>query len=268
MNLKQIQAKSCLTKSKLTDYVINPYTGCSHSCRYCYADFIKRFQNIPDNWGEFVYAKVNCPELLIMEIVKAKPGHIFMSSVCDCYMPEEGKFQLTRKILEILTRTKKFDIEILTKSALVKRDFDLIKKMNAELGMSINQLDEKTARIIEPLASPPKIRLETLKLAHDQGIRTFGFISPVLPGITDLEEIFKEMNNVKVSYVWVELFNMRKSAIDKMLPVYKKYFPEKLIEFETARNNQPAWHHKIREQVNKLSKKYNVKVRKVVVHGE
>ncbi|MFA6022603.1 MAG: DUF5131 family protein [Candidatus Pacearchaeota archaeon] len=268
MKIKEIQVKTCLNKSKLTDYVINPYTGCSHGCKYCYADFIKRFQNIPDKWGEFVFAKVNCPELLEKELEKSKPGHIFMSSVCDCYMPEESKFQLTRKILEILSKNKKFDVEILTKSAFVKRDFDLLKKLNAELGMSINQLDEKIAQILEPMASPPRLRLETLKEAKEKGIITFGFISPVLPGISNLKEIFRELSKAKVSYVWVELFNMRKSAIDKMLPFYKKYFPKELEEFEWAKNNQKLWHEKVRKEVAELSKKFSVKVKEVVVHGE
>jgi DNA repair photolyase len=215
MKVKEIQAKTCMTKSKLTDYVINPYTGCSHGCRYCYADFIKRFQNIPDNWGEFVFAKINCPELLKEEIEKNKPGHIWLSSVCDCYMPEEEKFKLTRRILEISVNSNKkdkFTFEILTKSALVRRDFDLLKKLNVELGMSINQLDEKIAKVIEPFASSPMERIETLKLAKQQGIKTFGFISPVLPGIADLEGVFRELSKAGVDYVWVELFNMRKSA--------------------------------------------------------
>src|SRR4030042_5744778 len=116
MNVKEIQVKSCMTKSKLTDYVINPYTGCEHACKYCYADFIRRCQNIQDKWGDFVFAKVNCPELLIKELEKNKPGHIWMSSVCDCYMPIEEKYRLTRKILEIIANSHyktKFTIEIL-----------------------------------------------------------------------------------------------------------------------------------------------------------
>jgi|TARA_Y100000310_G_scaffold301898_1_gene338749 DNA repair photolyase len=271
MKIKEIQAKTCMTKSKLTDYVINPYTGCSHGCKYCYADFIKRFQNIPDKWGEFVFAKVNCPELLLKEIEKNKPGHIWLSSVCDCYMPEEGKFKLTRKILEIFVNFKnkdKFTFEVLTKSALVKRDFDLLKKLNVDLGMSINQLDEKVSRIIEPLASPPKERIGTLKLAKKQGIRTFGFISPVLPGISKLEEVFRELSKVKVSYVWVELFNMRKSAVDKILPIYKDKFPNALEEFEWARKNQDEWYGALKKQIDDLSKKYNLRVKEIVRHDK
>ena len=269
MITKEIQAKSCITKSKLTDYVINPYTGCSHGCKYCYADFIKRFQNIPDKWGEFVYAKVNCPEILDKELEKNK-GHIFMSSVCDCYQPIEAKYKLTRKILEKIVKSKfknNFEIEILTKSALVKRDFDLLKELNIELGMSVNQLDEKIARIIEPLASPPQERIETLRQAKKQGIKTFGFISPVLPGITNLEEVFSALSKVGVDYVWVELFNMRKSAVDKMLPVYKEFFANRLEEFEWAKNNQKAWHDKVRKEARALEKKYNLRIKEVVVHG-
>jgi len=271
MKIKEIAVKTCMTKSKLSDYVINPYTGCSHGCKYCYADFIKRFQNIPDKWGEFVFAKTNCPELLEKEIEKNRPGQIFMSSVCDCYMPEEENFKLTRKILEVFSKSglkAKFEIEILTKSALVRRDFDLLKELDIELGMSVNQLDEEVARIIEPLASSPGERLETLKEAKAKGIKTFGFISPVLPGLCNLEEVFSALKEAGAGYVWVELFNMRGSAIDKMLPVYRKYFPDKLAEFEWARANQKEWHDKARKEAGELENKFRLNIRDVVVHGE
>ena len=178
MKIKEIECKSCLTKSKLSDYVINPYVGCAHSCKYCYAVFIKRFQNISEPWGDFCYPKVNCPELLEKELAKNKPGHIWLSSVTDCYNPLEAKYKLTRKILETISNSPykdKFTIEILTKSALVKRDFDLLKKLNAELGMSVNNLDTKTARILEPFASSPKLRIKTLKEAKDKEIKIYGF---------------------------------------------------------------------------------------------
>jgi DNA repair photolyase len=271
MNIKEILSKTCMTKSKLSDYVINPYTGCSHACKYCYADFIKRFQNIPDTWGEFVFAKTNCPELLEKEVKRNKAGYVFISSVCDCYMPEEGKFKLTRKILEVFSQSpykSNFKLEILTKSALVRRDFDLLKDLDVNLGMSVNQLDEKTAKILEPLASPPQKRIDSLKEAHDKGIRTFGFISPVMPGVTQLDKVFSALKEVGVSYVWVELFNMRKSAVDKMLPVYKKDFHEELAEFKWAQANQRAWHCKVRNEALELEKKYNLKIRAVVVHGQ
>jgi DNA repair photolyase len=269
METKEIQCKTCMTKSKLTDYVVNPYTGCQHACRYCYADFIRRFQNIKTNWGEFAYAKINCPDLLAKELEKNKPGNIFMASVCDCYMPLDGKYQLTRKILEIISKSpykNKFTMEILTKSALVKRDLDLLKKINVELGCSINTLDEKTARLIEPLASPPRERINALKEAKKQGIRVFGFISPVLPGITDLEEIFKELSFC--NYVWVELLNTRKTILDRFIPFINKNFPEKIEDFEFAIKNPEEYYNKIKAEVTKLEKKYNLKVKELVRHSK
>ena len=269
MEVKEIKCKSCMTKSKLTDCVINPYTGCQHGCKYCYAVFIKRFQDIKEEWGEFVHAKINCPEILEEELKKNKPGHIWMSSVTDCYLPLEGKYQLTRKILEIIAKSpykNKFSIEILTKSALIKRDFDLIKQLNAEIGCSINTLDEKTSRILEPFASSPKERIKTLKEAKEQGIKVYGFISPVFPGITNLEELFKELSFCE--YVWVELLNTKKSVLDRLMPVIEKNFPDKVKDFEFAINNSEEYFTKIKKQVEELSKKYRLKVMKVVRHDK
>jgi DNA repair photolyase len=273
MKVKEINAKSCMTKSKLTDYVINPYTGCSHSCFYCYADFIRRFQNIKEDWGTFVYAKINSPQLLVKELKKNKPGNIWLSSVCDCYQPAEKEYELTRKILEIIANSSdknKFTIELLTKSSLVERDFDIIKNIGnrIELGMSLGLTDDKIARIIEPNASLPSERLATLKKAHVYGIKTYGFISPVLPGIADLDEIFKKLKEAQVDYVWVELLNIRKTLLDKMLSFVKKNLPDKLPAFEEMIENYSDYVKNRREEIKKLEKKYNLKVKEVVVHGE
>jgi DNA repair photolyase len=269
MIIKEINSKSCMTKSKLTDYVINPYTGCQHGCKYCYADFIRRFQGIKHKWGEFVYAKTNCPELLEKELEKNKPGHIWLSSVCDCYMPIETKFKLTRKVLETISKSQyknKFTIEILTKSALVKRDFDIIKQLNVELGCSINSLDEKATRLIEPLTSAPKERIKALKEAKKQGIKVFGFISPVLPGITKLEELFKELSFC--NYVWIELLNTRKSNMTRLMPTIKKHFPEKLKDFEFAMNHQKEYYQNLTKEAKALEKKYNLKIKEIVRHDK
>jgi len=269
MIIKEIQCKNCMTKSKLTDYVINSYTGCQHGCKYCYADFIRRFQNIKDKWGDFVYPKVNCPDLLEKELEKNKPGNIWLASVCDCYMPLEGKYKLTRKILEIISKSKskyKFTIEILTKSALVKRDFDILKTLNVELGCSINTLDEKASRLIEPLASTPRERINALKQAKEQGIKVYAFIAPVFPGITNLEELFKELSFC--DYVWVELLNMRKSMLSTFLPFIKEKFPNKLKDFEFAINSQEEYYKKLEKEVRILERKYSLKVKEIVRHDK
>lgn len=267
MKIKEVKCKSCMTKSKLTDYVINPYTGCQHSCKYCYATFIKRFQNIKEDWGNFVHVKINCPELLEKELEKNKPGNIWLSSVTDCYLPLEAKYKLTRKILEIISKSpykNKFSVEVLTKSKLIRRDFDLLKKLNAVVGCSINTLDEKAARAIEPFASSPKERIEVLKEAKELGIKVFGFISPVLPEITNLEEIFRELNFC--GYVWVEILNIKPSVLQGLMPVIKKEFPDKVEDFEYMIKNYEEYCEKIKKEVDELSRKYKLKVIDVVMH--
>ncbi|MFZ5955240.1 MAG: SPL family radical SAM protein [Nanoarchaeota archaeon] len=269
MIIKEINAKNCLTKSKITDYVINPYMGCQHDCKYCYAVFMKRFQNINDDWGKFVYAKINCPELLKKELEKNKPGYIWMSSVCDCYQPIESKYKLTRKILETIKNSPakdKFEIGILTKSALVKRDFDIMKDLNVEIGLSINTLNESFSKKIEPSASLPKLRIETLKQAKESGFRTYGFISPVLPGITDLEELFRELQFC--DYVWIELLNTKKSVLDRLMPIIKKDFPDKMKNFELMLNNYADYYSTIKKQARELEKDYKLKIKEIVVHNQ
>ncbi len=257
-----------MTKSKLTDYVINPYTGCQHGCKYCYATFMKRFQNIKEDWGEFIHVKVNCPELLKKELEKNKPGHIWMSSVTDLYTPIEAKYKITRKILETIANSpykNKFSIEILTKSALVRRDFDVLKELNVDLGMSINTLDENVTKIIEPMAALPKERIKTLKQAKEKGIKVYAFISPVLPGITNLEELFKELNFCE--YAWVELLNTKPSVIERLMPVIKKHFPEKMKDFDFAINHPKEYFEKVKKEAKQLEKKYGLRVHDIIEHN-
>lgn len=267
MKIKEIYAKKCMTKSKLSDYVINPYTGCLHGCKYCYAIFIKKFQNIREDWGDFVYAKVNCPELLEKELKENKPGHIWMSSVTDCYSPIEGRYRLTRRILETISKSpyrNKFKIEVLTKSALVRRDFDLLKELDAEIGCSINTMDANISRVIEPFASLPKERIKVLREAKEHGIKVYGFISPVMPGITDLNELFSELSFC--NYVWVEILNIKKSVLDGLLPVIEKNLPDKLPEIRYMIGNYYEYCEKIRKEAKELEKKHKLKVRDVVIH--
>jgi DNA repair photolyase len=87
MIVREVQAKTILSVSKIHDYVVNPYTGCQHACSYCYASFMKRFTGHQEPWGEFVDAKINAPELLSKEILKKKVGTVWVSGVCDPYQP-------------------------------------------------------------------------------------------------------------------------------------------------------------------------------------
>ena len=190
MAIKEIQCKSILTKSNLpeVDYCINPYVGCLHGCSYCYASFMKRFTGHLEEWGAFLDVKINAPEILKKQLTpRKKKGAILIGSVTDAYQPIERRYGITRRILEILAKHE-FPVSILTKSALVMRDIDVIKKMRScEVGITITSLDESISRIFEPVASSPQKRLDTLSFFKDNNIKTYAFVGPILPGITEIK---------------------------------------------------------------------------------
>jgi DNA repair photolyase len=183
LKVREVQAKSILNKSKIYDYCLNPYTGCQVGCAYCYARlFIPRYSGHSEPWGEFVDVKVNAPALLKKQLMRAKKGTVWVSSVCDPYQPLEARYQSTRQCLQELLALQ-FPISIQTKSALVLRDLDLFAQFNEiEVGFTITTDDEQMAKLFEPHASPVQERIEALGKIHSQGIKTFTFIGPLLPG--------------------------------------------------------------------------------------
>jgi len=183
MKVKEIFAKTVLTKTAIPgfDYCINPYVGCGHGCRYCYASFMKRFTGHLEPWGEFVDVKVNAPYLLRKQLKRARHGIVGLSTVTDAYQPLERKYQLTRKCLEALVDAQ-FSVDLLTRSPLCLRDMDLFKRFKRiEVGFSITTHDERVKRIFEPRSPSILSRVEALRSLHQEKIRTYAFIGPMLP---------------------------------------------------------------------------------------
>jgi DNA repair photolyase len=199
MIIKEIFAKSILSKSQIQDYAVNPYVGCSHSCRYCYAAFMRRFTGHKEKWGEFVDVKVNAPELLAREIKKKPMGRVWISGVCDPYQEVEKRYKLTAKCLEILSELQ-WPITIQTKSSLVLRDIEILEKFkDIEVGFSITTADEKIREIFEPGASPIKERIRALDVLHSRGISTFVMIAPILPRVGGLiEQLPGKVDNILI----------------------------------------------------------------------
>jgi DNA repair photolyase len=186
MIVREVFAKSVLSKSRIQDYTVNAYVGCSHSCRYCYAAFMKRFTGHREKWGEFVDAKVNAPEVLEKQIRGKTPGRVWVSGVCDPYQAAEETYRLTRSCLEIL-KNHRWPVTIQTKSPLVLRDLDVLRQFaDLEVGFSIATADEKIRVLFEPGAPPVSERIRALDLLHATGIKTFAMIAPILPGVEGL----------------------------------------------------------------------------------
>ena len=221
--IQEIQVKTVLTKSNLpvSDYSVNPYVGCTHACKYCYASFMKRFTNHPEPWGAFLDVKY-WPEIKNPEKYAGK--ELFISSVTDPYNPQEEKFRRTRALLEQLAGSG-VRLSIQTKSDLVLRDMDLIREFpDARVGFSINTLDEDFRADMDRAASIER-RLAAMKELHDAGIRTSCFMSPMFPGITEVEAIIDRVKN-QCNFIWLENLNLRGSYRSVILQYIREKRPE------------------------------------------
>jgi len=186
MIIKEVSAKTILSKSKVSDCTINPYVGCEHGCTYCYARFMKRFTGHREPWGTFVDVKINAPILLESEVQKKVAGRVWISGICDPYQPIERRYGLTRRCLEILLRHD-WPVVIQTKSSLVLQDLELLQNsQSVEVGLTITTAEDDTRRIFEPNAPSIQERLRTLDELHVAGVKTFAMIAPLLPGAEDL----------------------------------------------------------------------------------
>lgn len=178
--IRDVETKNIMTKSNLPvgGYSVNPYVGCAHGCKYCYASFMKRFTGHTEPWGTFLDIK-HWPE--IKNPPKYRGQRVVIGSVTDGYLPQEEQFQNTRKLLEQL-KDSGAEILICTKSDLVVRDIDLLREMGkVTVSWSINTLDEDFRRDMDKAVSIEQ-RLDAMKRVYDAGIRTVCFIAPVFPG--------------------------------------------------------------------------------------
>ena len=212
--VKEVQAKSILSISKVYDYAINPYTGCQHACSYCYARFTKRFSGHREPWGEFVDVKINAPDLLEREIGKKRRGRVWASGVCDPYQPLEVKYELTKRCLRILAQHD-WPVIIQTRSPLVLRDIEILERAKGfEAGLTVTTADEGIRKLFEPNAPAIDDRVRTLDELHRRGVRTYAMIAPILPGAEGLPEILAG----KVDYVLIDRLNYHYADW-----VYRKY---------------------------------------------
>ena len=221
--IREIKVRNILTKSDLPvcDYSVNPYVGCTHACRYCYASFMKRFTGHTEPWGAFLdvkyWGKIPHPE-------KYDGKELFIGSVTDPYLPQEEKFCRTRALLEEL-QASGVRLSIATKSDLVLRDLDLIKTFkDARVSWSVNTLDEDFRKDMDNAASIER-RLDAMKIFHDAGVRTTCFISPIFPGITDVKAIIERVKG-QCNLIWLENLNLRGSFKGAILDYIREKQPE------------------------------------------
>lgn len=205
-------AASILTEAKGFmggyDYTLNPYSGCSFGCTYCYAAFFSRTEEQRKNWGYWVQVKENALQLLIKFRKKSlKDKTIYMSSVTDPYQPIEKELKLTRSLLEELTTYHQPRLVIQTRSPLAKRDIDLFKKFNViQVNMTITSDSEKVRKIFEPLCPSNDSRLKAIKEINDAGVNTCITMTPLLP-IENAEDFAKKLLDTGIKKFIIQPFH-------------------------------------------------------------
>lgn len=235
MNVREINVKTILSKLRDNDtffgnkYSMNVYRGCSHSCIYCDSrSDCYQLGSLDD-----IRIKMNAPELLVKSLSTLKTkGTIGTGSMNDPYMHVEKKYELTKKCLEIINHYQ-FPVHIMTKSTLVCRDIEILKKISkiyTAVSITITTFDDNLSKVIEPNAPSSSKRFNAIKELSDAGIYCGISLMPILPYINDTEENFHEI-----------LKRAKESGAKYILPIFgltqrkgqREYFHEKLREINS-----------------------------------
>ncbi|MEN6294448.1 MAG: radical SAM protein [Methanobacterium sp.] len=292
--INKINVKSILNKHKkrdswfLSDYTLNPYYGCSVNCLYCYI----RGSHYGGNITHKTSAKANASDILVKQLKKRAKnkeyGLIALATSSEAYPQIEEELKLTRSVLQIINRFK-FPVSILTKSTLVLRDIDILKKINenailppdlkpklkggAIISFSFSTPDEKLARIFEPNAPTPKERLETMKKFKEEGFKVGVCYMPVLPFLSDSDKQIEKMVVIAKNYgadsiltagltLFGEESNDCKTVYYKII---ERNFPEILEKTKRlfGDNFYPTskYQRDLAERADRICKKYEIKNR-------
>ncbi len=250
MLLKEIQAKTLLRKQKKIDswflsrYNMNLYRGCLHACAYC--DGRAEQYYVEEEFGQEVAVKTNALELLRRELDPKRkkspfiPSYIFVGGgVCDSYGLAEEKYGLTRQTLELLAESQ-WPVHILTKSTLVKRDWELLLKIQKQKGalvsFSFSSVDPEISALFEPQAPAPDQRLETMAFLKSKGLHVGMMLMPVIPFITDapglIEGAVRKAKEAGAQYVLCSSMTLKPGRQKQyFLEVLEKHYPGLMPEY-------------------------------------
>lgn len=217
-------------------WTINPYRGCEFGCKYCYARYTHEFMELrdPSLFETRIFAKHFQPRLFRRELASVKPGeHVAIGTATDPYQPAERRFRLTRRILEVLTAERGLRVSLITKSDLIARDADLLEAIGRanilHVTFTVTTIDAGLARLLEPLAPRPDLRLRALTVLRGHGIQAGVFASPLLPGLNDsldsLRALGKAVAAAGAAYFGANVLFLRPCSKQVFLPFIEQRFP-------------------------------------------
>jgi DNA repair photolyase len=253
-------------------WTINPYRGCEFACKYCYARYTHEFMELRDgvDFERKIYVKQHAAWMLRRDLKRVKPGEeIAIGTATDPYQPAERRYGVTRTILEELARHHGLDLGIVTKSNLVLRDLDVLREISRHnqlfVNLTITTLNADLARVLEPRAPRPDLRLEAMRKLNEAGVAAGVICAPVVPGITDLprdlEDLVRAVAQAGGKYIYANPLFLKPCSAAIFLPFLEKEFPQ-LVENYRQRYGERAFvSSSYRKRISQLFAKLRVKYR-------
>jgi DNA repair photolyase len=233
----------CVSNRRLPfAWTINPYRGCEFACKYCYARYTHEFMEMRDGleFEQKIYVKQQAAELLRHDLRKVKKGEsIALGTATDPYQPAERRYEVTRAILEEFARHRGLELGIVTKSNLIVRDLDLLREVARNniltIHITVTTLNTDLARILEPRAPRPDLRIEAVRTLADAGFDVGISCCPVLPGITDspadLEAVVKAAGSAGAGHIFANPLFLKPCSAAIFLPFLEGNFPHLVANY-------------------------------------
>jgi len=264
----------CVSRRALPfTWTINPYRGCEFACKYCYARYTHEFMEMRDGmeFEQKIYVKQHTADLLRSELRRVKPGQsIALGTATDPYQPAERRYEVTRGILAEFARHRGFELGIVTKSNLVARDIELLSRVARNnllsVSMTITTLNVDLARILEPRAPRPDLRLDALRQLSAAGITVGVSCSPVLPGITDspadLEAVVCAAAAAGARHIFAGPLFLKPCSAAVFLPFLDQHFPHLVENYRQRYQDRsflpPSYGKRIAQLVTRLRQKHGI----------
>ncbi len=215
-------------------WTINPYRGCEFGCKYCYARYTHEFMELRDgeSFETRIFAKQWNVELFRRELRRMPQGEIIaLGTATDPYQPAERRYGISRLMLEEFARQKSHRLWITTKSDMVRRDIDVLKQIaDVHVNITVTTMDAKLARLTEPYAPRPELRMEAVAALREAGISTGVSLSPILPLINDSQESIDAVVGAAAQagalWVWHNVLFLKSCTRAVFLPFVEREFPE------------------------------------------
>jgi DNA repair photolyase len=251
-------------------WTINPYRGCEFACKYCYARYTHEFMELRDgvDFEQKIFVKQHTADLLRQELHQVKPGEeIAIGTATDPYQPAERRFEVTRAILEEFARHRGLEIGIVTKSNLVLRDVDVFQQIAKAnrlfVNITITTLKADLARILEPRAPRPDLRLEAVQKLNEAGIAAGVICAPVLPGITDpprdLQALVQATAKAGGKYIFANSLFLKPCSAAVFLPFLEKEFPHLVESYRQRYKDRAFLSASYRKRLSQLMKRLRQK---------